>query len=138
MLAWTSADVMTFCFALHLILRGNLCLKMKDHKRCKNIFGDRGVEILKRFENHWSLSIEYHRVYKKNYTIILYFCIFSKRFTEKTSCITESCKSEKCLEKAYLRVKVEKMILKICKKDVFKLPVLEFFVVLVLIVKFRF
>ena len=27
---WTTADVMTIFFALHMILRGNLCLKIKD------------------------------------------------------------------------------------------------------------
>ena len=68
---------------------------------------------------------------------MLYFCIFLRRFTKETlSCIAESCKAMEHLEKAYLRVKVEKMNFEICKKDVLKL--LEIFVVLVLIVKFRF
>ena len=47
--------------------------------------------------------------------------IFLHLFKEihlRKSCISESCKSEKCLEKAYLRVKVAKTNFEICKKDV--------------------
>ena len=65
----------------------------------------------------WSTSIEFS---KKNYTIILYFCIFL-RFTKETSCIKESCKSLEYLEKAFLRVKVEKVNFEICKMNVLKL-----------------
>ena len=53
---------------------------------------------------------------QENYTIILYFCIFSRRFTKETSCIAESCKSEICRGKTYLRVKQKKRILKSAKK----------------------
>ena len=49
-----------------------------------------------------SLSIEYHRIYKKNYAIILYFCTFLRRFTKETSYIAESCKLVECLEKMYI------------------------------------
>ena len=46
---------------------------------------------------------------------MLYFYTFL-RFTRETSCIKKNCKSVEYLEKAYLRVKVEKMNFKICKK----------------------
>ena len=31
-----------------------------------------------------STSIDYHRIHKKKHTIILYFCIFLRRFTQET------------------------------------------------------
>ena len=58
----------------------------------------------------------------RNYFV---FCIFIRRFTLETSRIAESSKSVywsvRCLEKAYLRVKVDKINFEICKRDVIKL-----------------